>query len=68
MSTAADIEHVGQMTVRDLIDRLSELPAHWRVCGTRSRSLEVWGDGQFGWVFTDSRPTLIHHERKSPYV
>jgi hypothetical protein len=47
-------------SVAELIEKLQEFPAHWRVRATKAGySVEVWDpEGtEYAYVFTDERPT-----------
>lgn len=60
------------MTVRELIDRLSELPKDWKVEGVGSGNLYAWEDWnhpepsagkRYAHILIDGRPTL-HRTRR----
>lgn len=61
------------MTVKDLIDRLRDLPPEWQVYATRSGgSLEVWDPEpdatSYGFVFTDDRaPRFLNRRRRKTH-
>jgi hypothetical protein len=47
-------------TVAELIEKLQEVPSHWRVRATKAgNSLEVWDPegAEYAYVFTDERAT-----------
>lgn len=56
------------MKVRELIERLQDVPQDWEVIGTGQGSLEIYDDSpegyKFGYVFPDGRETRILTDRR----
>jgi hypothetical protein len=62
-------EYQLTLHVSELATRLTEIPPHWHVIGTRAGSLEVYEPGgrKYGRVFTDGRPTRWYTNRQGHF-